>query len=1033
MLELPAPLKPFAHHFPEEIRARAERMLARGEVVLITQFRGQVTAAAGTSPVHDVYVHVLGDNIRTGCKCEASRTPGRGCEHQWAVLLKLARETSVFDALDPAAADRLKRWKSTLGAIQERLEDAARDGGVRETARPPLWYVLSVPRYGDHVSVLAGTVKSGKTVQFQQLRRDFREASGAGDEVDRELLLLLAGATASRPLFVPHGQFDVPRQHTARILAEVCASGRLLERIPTTPAHLTPLRWQPEPFRVVLAVSGPREHRAVLTLVRGENAITLPAPGVSAIGTLVLAGGALAPLADPAAAYWVREVMANPLGAIHADELDEFLAMAARTAAGIELEVAEGLGPRVVATTPRPRVVIEAPAGAAQLEARLLFDYDETAVDGDDGHELAYLKETRVLLRRDVPEESRWRAAVEEAGLKLRRLEDGAKHRVVSAKKLSATVSALIARGVLVQAEGIVYRKARRFSSNIETGQNWFAVAGSVDFDGVEAPFPRILRALRKNERLVELGDGSFGLLPDEWLARFHLLDELGTLEGDSLRFRRSQLLMVDELLADATTDDAFARARAELATFDGIAPVEPPAGFSGELRPYQKEGLGWLQFLERFGFGGCLADDMGLGKTVQVLAYLAGRTGTALVVAPRSLTFNWVAEAGRFAPGLKVLAHVGLNRTADPAALLAHDLVITTYGTLRRDVELLARVAFDTVVLDEAQAIKNPDTDAAIAARRLQAVHRIALSGTPVENHLGELVSLMDFLNPGLFGAHPLLARSGVKNRPQDKELAKMLRSVLRPFLLRRTKAAVAPQLPARTEQTLTCDLEADQRALYDELRDHYRAQLLANLTTGQDKLLVLEALLRLRQVACHPGLVDPARAGAPSAKLDLLMDSLAEVLDEGHKVLVFSQFTALLALVRDRLERAGVIHEYLDGKTRDRAARVRRFQEDPTVKAFLISLRAGGLGLNLTAADYVYILDPWWNPAVEAQAIDRAHRIGQDRTVFAYRLVARDTVEERILALQATKRELADAILGEDAGPLARLTREDLEALLG
>ena len=261
------------------------------------------------------------------------------------------------------------------------------------------------------------------------------------------------------------------------------------------------------------------------------------------------------------------------------------------------------------------------------------------------------------------------------------------------------------------------------------------------------------------------------------------------------------------------------------------------------------------------------------------------------------------------------------------------------------------------------------------------------------------------------------------------------MLRGVLRPFLLRRTKAAVAPELPARTEQTLTCELEAAQRRLYDELRDHYRHRLLSGasaLAAGEQKLLVLEALLRLRQVACHPGLVDRARVNEPSAKLDALESSLAEVLEEGHKALIFSQFTSLLALVRARLDQRGVVHEYLDGRTRDRAAHVQRFQEDPSVKVFLISLRAGGMGLNLTAAEYVYILDPWWNPAVEAQAIDRAHRIGQERPVFAYRLVARDTVEERLLELQRTKRELADAILAEEAGPLASLTREDLERLL-
>jgi SNF2 family DNA or RNA helicase len=332
-------------------------------------------------------------------------------------------------------------------------------------------------------------------------------------------------------------------------------------------------------------------------------------------------------------------------------------------------------------------------------------------------------------------------------------------------------------------------------------------------------------------------------------------------------------------------------------------------------------------------------------------------------------------------------------------------------------------------VILDEAQAIKNADSQAAKAARLLKGRHRLAMTGTPIENHLGELWSIMEFLNPGLLGPGSVFKR----NASGDGDRTLLAKS-LRPFILRRTKAQVVQDLPEKTEQTLHCDMEPAQRQLYEELRAHYRQALLRKdaAELNRSKIEVLEALLRLRQAACHPGLIDPTRVVEPSAKLDMLLPQISEVVEEGHKALVFSQFTSFLTIVRDRLDGEKLRYEYLDGRTRNRAERVVRFQNDPEIPIFLISLKAGGLGLNLTAADYVYLLDPWWNPAVEAQAIDRTHRIGQTQHVFAYRLICGDTVEEKILELQQRKRDLADAILNADNRLIQNLTREDLEFLL-
>jgi SNF2 family DNA or RNA helicase len=316
-----------------------------------------------------------------------------------------------------------------------------------------------------------------------------------------------------------------------------------------------------------------------------------------------------------------------------------------------------------------------------------------------------------------------------------------------------------------------------------------------------------------------------------------------------------------------------------------------------------------------------------------------------------------------------------------------------------------------------------------------LRGERRLAMSGTPVENHLGELWSLFEFLNPGLLGSASVFKLAGGALRNPDEETRKLLAHALRPFILRRTKQQVARELPAKTEQTIYCELEPEQRKLYNELREHYRDALLARIEIqglAKSKIMVLEALLRLRQAACHPGLIDVKRSGDSSAKLDTLLEQVSEVVDEGHKALVFSQFTSLLKIVRGRLDERGIVYEYLDGQTRDRQARVERFQTDMDCQLFLISLKAGGLGLNLTAAEYVFLLDPWWNPAVEAQAVDRAHRIGQTKQVFAYRLIARDTVEEKVLQLQESKRGLAAAIINADQSLIRDLKREDLELLL-
>jgi len=414
-----------------------------------------------------------------------------------------------------------------------------------------------------------------------------------------------------------------------------------------------------------------------------------------------------------------------------------------------------------------------------------------------------------------------------------------------------------------------------------------------------------------------------------------------------------------------------------------------------GRLRDYQREGLGWLHFLRRFGFGGCLADDMGVGKTAQVLALLERGASCGRRASWGSRRWWWCrgrwSSTGRKRPRVlrRSCAWLDYTRQArDSAEFAAYDVILTTYGIMRRDALRLRNFEFDYVILDEAQAIKNAGAESAKAARLLNAAHRLAMSGTPIENHLGELWSLFEFLNPGMLGTAKVFDMAGGADRRPSEDAPPRLGAGAAAFYSAAYQGPGGARTAGQTEQTIYCEMEPAQRKLYNELRQHYRMGLLKRIESegmGRSKILVIEALLRLRQAACHPGLLDPKRVGESSAKLDTLTEQLREVLAEGHKALVFSQFTSLLAIVRARLDKDGVVYEYLDGQTRDRQERVERFQNDPECPVFLISLKAGGLGLNLTAAGYVFLLDPWWNPAVEAQAVDRAHRIGQTKQVFA------------------------------------------------
>jgi superfamily II DNA or RNA helicase len=771
------------------------------------------------------------------------------------------------------------------------------------------------------------------------------------------------------------------------------------------------------------------KYRIEGSLVRGGE--TLPLDRVVAIlGEILLTAGRASRFDGGGRVSWLRALRAN--GAVEVPHADAERFREALVRAPIaNIELPEELGWTVIDASPWPMLALQHDGWGSELQGELLFDYDEWRVSSRSTE----MQKTigRKLIRRDRVREDAARAKL--AAVHVIAVWDGYRVRV---QQLEDVVRALTAEGWRIEIDSAAVHVSDDFDVEISSGIDWFDVNVHASFGDVQIALPELLVAAETKRSLLRLADGSYGIVPPSWTEALAPVLELGKREGDAVRFRPAQALLIDALLQSKArhADEGFNDLRRRIADAAPEPRQEPPT-FGAELRPYQRAGLGWLHFLRTTSLGGCLADDMGLGKTVQALALLEelradGVTRPSLVVAPRSLLFNWASEAKKFAPQLRVVEHHGSEREKN--VFTDCDLVLTTYATMRLDIAKLSEIDFEVVILDEAQAIKNASSQVAKASRLLRGRHRLALSGTPIENHLGELWSLFEFLNPGLLGSTRLFTRTfAAKTTPPERREA--LARALRPLILRRTKEQVAPELPARTEQTLYCELEGKQKKLYDDLRDHYRQALLGRVRQSgieKSRMQILEALLRLRQAACDPGLIDP-NTDASSAKVELLLDELRDVLASGHRALVFSQFTSFLAIVRAALDAQGIEYLYLDGKTADRQSLVERFQSADGPPLFLISLKAGGLGLNLTNADYIFLLDPWWNPAVEAQAIDRAHRIGRTRPVVAYRLIARDTVEEKILELQAQKRELAESILSEDNSVLRKLEMADLELLLG
>lgn len=579
----------------------------------------------------------------------------------------------------------------------------------------------------------------------------------------------------------------------------------------------------------------------------------------------------------------------------------------------------------------------------------------------------------------------------------------------------------------------------------VSSGLDWFDARVELAFGNQKIGIQQIQEAISHRQSFVQLSDGTLGILPEEWLKKYALLFKVGEGKNNDLRLSKFHLSVIDELYEQRDEeelsfelDEKFER----LKNFQKIPEVSPPKYLSARLRPYQTFGFQWLNYLEEVGWGGILADDMGLGKTVQALSMLAHfeeKRGqlNALVVCPTTLIYNWQNEIQKFTPHLSYLIHHGSARNRKLENFENINITITTYGTLRSDIQMFAKIPFDYVVLDESQAIKNPFSKVTRAAGLLNAKNKVCMSGTPLQNNTFDLYAQMNFLNPGLLGSVEFFRNEF--STPIDKfgeqEQKEHLRKLLYPFILRRTKEQVAKDLPEKTETILFCEMDKKQRDIYESYRMAYRAKILGTIDehgVAKSQLTILQGLMKLRQICDSPAILKDESLPNVSIKMEELTRELEENMGE-HKALVFSQYLGMLSLIKDKLVEQNIEFEYFDGSTptRERERAIQNFQNNSNCRVFLISLKAGGVGLNLTAADYVYIVDPWWNPAVEQQAIDRTHRIGQTKNIFAYRMICKDTIEDKILQLQERKRTLAKELISDDQSFVKGLTKEDVEYL--
>ena len=719
-----------------------------------------------------------------------------------------------------------------------------------------------------------------------------------------------------------------------------------------------------------------------------------------------------------------------------------------------EFKVSEDFKREERSVIPKPKLYLE--REGPKIKINLRFDYA--------GKEIDYFSETRELvivedgvifdISRDMEEEDRIAEVLNENGVVTHKKYDEFRVDGDLIDFVVHSIPSINEQGIAILGEETLFnfkiaRGKPGMVMEVRSNVDWFDIKGEVRFGKDKVEMESVLEAIFQNKRFVDLGNGKQGAIPKNWISDLKAYKGFFNREKDGLKLSKYHMPVLESLInlsRKNTLDNAVRDSVGKFKNFEKIENVEIPKNIRANLRDYQKTGYDWLNFLRDYGFNGILADDMGLGKTLQAICLLQkikdeGKKKPFLVVVPTSLVFNWKNEVDKFSPGMKTYLHHGSGRVRGEKSfaktLDSTDLVITTYGVLRNDLSLFAMRDFEYIILDEAHAIKNPLSVNARSVNALRGNHKLAISGTPIQNNLMELWSLFNFLSPGYLGTYDSFKENFVLRIEGEKDegAVNALKRMVDPFLLKRNKDVIADELPAKTEMVLRSTFGPEEGVAYNNWKDYYSGEISRSIKDkgiSKSRLKIFEGLTKLRQAALHPKMVDPKYEGG-SAKFDLLIMEVEKVLAEGHKVLIFSSFVKMLSIVKEEFEKRGVKYSYLDGSSSNREKIIQEFQDSEKARPFLISIKAGGIGLNLTSADYVFIVDPWWNPAVEMQAMDRAHRIGQTKPVFVYKMISEGSVEEKILELQESKKQLVKDVIHAEKDIAKEMNSKMIKEIFG
>ena len=1061
------------NEFEPGIRVRGKDFFLEGKVTLLHDGDEYVHFQVRDSSDYETQIEYRDEDEAFELECTCPYFEDSFfCKHLWASVLETDRlhlmptliggETVIRD-VTPEDARLAPNWQDVLAQIQRKIErdqiyksgKSIKGQAPERNANPRVGqYAINVPSSIDRnqiqlhlyvqMRLKKGATGSLKAAELNHAKIQFYEAPE-----EREFLWDLIGRTEIISSFYnsssTHSKINslsLTPGHADSILRKISDSGKLYQLqgesaryygFYDTP-NLKPIRYEKDLWSLQFR------------LVKTENTYFLNGELVNQEGQLrsidhirgwmehfIFYDDSIARSDLSEHLMWYELIKARPLP-LAENELESFLDYFwNQSQAPIAIELpAEFQMDEKRADTPTPQISFETSTNRGSFAAKLSFGYGEDVAHAGTGRYLYNISRREKLLR-NLEFENQCLLLLRE--LSMDESEDLAIHAYFTSDQFLPIVEKLLSLGWQVFAKSQKIQQGSDYKVHISSGIDWFDVNADIKFGQNILRMPQLLHALKSGERMISLDDGSLGILPEEWLRKLAPFVGLSKATDEGLRISKVQALFLTASLDENikfSSDQKFKSLKNIITDLKNLNPEESSPNLQGQLRDYQKTGLSWLKTIAKHEIGGVLADDMGLGKTIQVLALLANVNSKLpnLVLAPKSLIFNWQNEAAKFTPHLKVLVYAGGSRQSLIKLIPKYDIILSTYQTLRNDIEAFQSIQFQYLILDEAHNLKNSQSQITMAAKLILAEKKIALTGTPVENSLMDLFSILSVVTPGLVSD----AQASRWVKEAEPEVIGRLARALTPFILRRTKEQVLKDLPEKSEQVLYCELSTNERLKYDELKEFYWGQLSGKIEEkglAKSKIEDLEALLRLRQAACHQGLLDTKFKDGTSTKFELVIEQLESVIKDGHKALVFSQFTTLLGLFSKELDKRGIVFEYLDGKTFNREERVTNFQENKNCQVFLLSLKAGGVGLNLTAADYVFILDPWWNPAAESQAIDRTHRIGQTKKVFAYKIIAKDTVEEKILALQEKKKKLAKAVISGDASLLKSLNIEDLKDL--